>query len=164
MKPLRIIGLSFALLAALAAVLAAGALAAPVSSVVYDATPTPLPPNVASVGFEATSTSQFGDYVHLAGTDRVLGTVTVTMSDWALYSDYSSDTRYAGELGDVVTPDHRQRVQQPSRHERGTRHTACHHDPDHHDSLAASGRPDLFQRNGLEGRRRPIAGRAHRQS
>ena len=51
---------------------------------------------MASVGFEATSTSQFGDYVHLAGTDRVLGTVTVTMSDWALYSDYSSDTRYAG--------------------------------------------------------------------
>ena len=41
MKPLRIIGLSFALLAALAAVLAAGALAAPVSSVVYDATPSP---------------------------------------------------------------------------------------------------------------------------
>jgi hypothetical protein len=83
------------LLVALAAFLVAGASAAP-PSVVYNATPNPLPPNVASVGFEATSTSQFGDYVHLAGTDRVLGTVTVTMSDWALYSDYSSDTRYAG--------------------------------------------------------------------
>jgi hypothetical protein len=53
-----------------------------------------LPPNVASLGFEATSTSQFGDYVHLAGTDRVLQAVTVTMSDWALYSDYATDVRY----------------------------------------------------------------------
>ena len=94
MKPLRVIGLSSALLGALTAVLVAGALAAPVPSTVYDATPTPLPPNVASVGFEATSTSQFGDYVHLGGTDRVLKTVAVTMSDWALYSDYSSDARY----------------------------------------------------------------------
>jgi hypothetical protein len=54
----------------------------------YDATPNPLPPNVASVGFEATSTSEFGDYVHLAGINRDLKTVTVTMSDWALHSDY----------------------------------------------------------------------------
>lgn len=68
----------------------AGAIAAPVPSVVYDATPTPLPPNVASVGFQATSTSEFGDYVRLGGTDRVLKTVTVTMSDWALNSDYPS--------------------------------------------------------------------------
>jgi hypothetical protein len=64
-------------------------------SVVYNATPSPLPPNVASLGFEATSTSEFGDYVHLAGTNRRLNTVTVTMSDWALYSDYSSDVRYS---------------------------------------------------------------------
>ena len=63
---------------------------------VYNATPNPLPPNVASLGFEATSTSEFGDYVHLAGTDRRLTTVTVTMSDWALYSDYASDIRYSG--------------------------------------------------------------------
>lgn len=64
---------------------------------VYDATPNPLPPNVASLGFQATQTSEFGDYVHLAGTDRVLNTVTVTMSDWALFSDYSSpDSPYSG--------------------------------------------------------------------
>jgi hypothetical protein len=75
---------------------ATAATAAPVPSVVYNAIPTPLPPNVASLGFEATSTSEFGDYVHLAGTDRVLKTVTVTMSDWALYSDYATDVRYAG--------------------------------------------------------------------
>lgn len=66
------------------------------SSTVYDATPATLPPNVASLGYEATSTSEFGDYVHLAGTDRKLGTVTVTMSNWALFADYASDVRYSG--------------------------------------------------------------------
>mgnify|MGYP001613808621 CR=1 FL=1 len=56
------------------------------ASVVYDALPNPLPGNVASLGYEATSTSEFGDYVHLGGTDRNLTTVTVTMSNWALQS------------------------------------------------------------------------------
>lgn len=58
------------------------------SSVLYDATPATLPPNMASLGYEATSTSEFGDLISLAGTNRHLGTVTVTMSDWALHSDY----------------------------------------------------------------------------
>jgi disulfide bond formation protein DsbB len=66
------------------------------SSVVYDALPTISPQtNYPSVGYEATSTSEFGDIVHLAGTDRVLNTVTVTMSDWAKYADYATDSRYA---------------------------------------------------------------------
>lgn len=77
-----------ALCAALALVPVAGASAAPIPSVVYDAVPSPLPPNVVSLGYEATSTSEFGDLVHLRGTDRVLRSVTVTMSDWALRSDY----------------------------------------------------------------------------
>lgn len=80
---------------AVAAVLAAPA-GAVTPTVIYNAIPATLPPNVASLGFEATSTSQFGDYVHLAGTDRILGSVTVTMSDWALYADYATDARYSG--------------------------------------------------------------------
>jgi hypothetical protein len=60
------------------------------SQSVYNAVPKPLPPNVASLGFEATSTSEFGDYVHLGGKNRLLKTVTVTMSDWALAADYPS--------------------------------------------------------------------------
>jgi len=72
--------------------------APPSATTVYNAVTSPLPPNVASVGFEATSTSEFGDYVHLAGTDRVLDKVTVTMSDWALYSDYASNPSYVGNL------------------------------------------------------------------
>lgn len=66
------------------------------NATVYDATPSTLPPNVASLGFQATSTSEFGDYVHLAGTDRTLSSVTVTMSNWALFADYAADVRYNG--------------------------------------------------------------------
>ncbi|MDX6582655.1 MAG: large repetitive protein [Solirubrobacterales bacterium] len=93
-----------ALSAMFAASLVAGASAAPTPTVVYDATPTPLPPNVASLGFEATSTDQFGDDVHLGGTDRVLKTVKVTLSDWALYSDYSSDARYSANSSTWTHP------------------------------------------------------------
>jgi hypothetical protein len=70
--------------------------AATSSAVVYDAISNPLPPNMPSVGFQATRTSEFGDHIHLAGTNRGLKTITITMSDWALYSDYSSDARYMG--------------------------------------------------------------------
>src|SRR4026207_2083547 len=67
------------------------------AGVVYNAIPNPLPPNVASVGYEATSTSEFGDSVHLSTTnaDRRLNTVPVTMSDGALSSDYSSAFLYS---------------------------------------------------------------------
>ena len=55
---------------------------------VYDAIPNPLSLNMGSLSFQATQTSEFGDYVHLGGTNRILNTVTVTMSDWALHSAY----------------------------------------------------------------------------
>lgn len=53
------------------------------STVVYDNIPTTQPANVPSVGFEATSTSEFGGQVGLAGSDRKDPTVTVLMSSWA---------------------------------------------------------------------------------
>jgi len=67
------------------------------SNTVYNAIPAALPPNVQSLGYEATSTAEFGDYVHLGGTSRNLDTVTVTMSNWALYSDYVNDERYSAD-------------------------------------------------------------------
>jgi len=73
------------------------ALAVPAPTIVYDAIPNPLAPNYPSLGFQATQTAEFGDYVHLAGTNRALRTVTVTMSDWALYVDYSTDIRYQSD-------------------------------------------------------------------
>jgi hypothetical protein len=66
------------------------------TSVIYNALPDPLPPNAPSQPFQAQQTFEFGDYIHLGGTDRNLTMITVAMSDWALYSDYSSDVRYSG--------------------------------------------------------------------
>ena len=71
---------------------------------VYDAIPNPLPGNVASLGFQSNHTAEFGDYVHLAGTARKLASVTVTMSDHALYSDYSSDPRYSANSASWTHP------------------------------------------------------------
>lgn len=53
------------------------------STVVYDAIPSPLEPNYPSQPFQAQQTHEFGDYVHLADTDRLLNTVTVTLANWA---------------------------------------------------------------------------------
>ena len=52
---------------------------------VYSNVPSSLPGNVPSVGYEATSTSEFGDLVQLAGSQRSSGNlpVTVVMSIWA---------------------------------------------------------------------------------
>lgn len=93
-----------AMIAAAFALVSAPAASAATTTTVYDATPSPLPPNVASLGFQATSTSEFGDLVILGGTDRALESVTVTMSDWALFSDYSSDIRYSGDSTNWTHP------------------------------------------------------------
>ena len=57
---------------------------------IYNAIPTPLPPSMPSVGFQATSTYEFGDYIQLAGTLRDVDEVTVTMVTWALFATYPS--------------------------------------------------------------------------
>ena len=61
-------------------------------SVVFNATVTPLPGNLPSLGFQATQTAEFGDAVQLAGTNRVLRSAIVTMSDWAKASDYTGSS------------------------------------------------------------------------
>src|SRR2546423_605025 len=58
------------------------------AAVIYDSIPAPLPPNVPSLGYQATQSSEFGDLIQFAGTSRTVNRVTVTMSDWALASDY----------------------------------------------------------------------------
>lgn len=75
------------------------------SEVVYDALPSVSPiTNYPSQPFQAQQTAEFGDYIHLGGTARVLKTVTVTMSDWALFSDYSSDPRYQNDSTNWTHP------------------------------------------------------------
>ena len=57
------------LLISLATVLAAGSL---FGEIVYSSIPKPLPGNVASLGYEATSTSEFGNGVNLAPIEKTI--------------------------------------------------------------------------------------------
>ena len=73
------------------AALYAAILAVPASAgVIYDSIPGPVPPNVPSLGYQATQTSEFGNLIAFDGTGRDLDHVTVLMSDWALASTYGS--------------------------------------------------------------------------
>lgn len=56
--------------------------------VIYNAIPDPLPTNVVSLGYQATSTSEFGDHIQFAPGPRSLLNVTVTLSNWAKFSDH----------------------------------------------------------------------------
>jgi len=58
------------------------ALAAPAPVAMYDSIGAAVPGNVVSLGFEATSTQEFGDLVQLAPGARRLDTVTVLLSSW----------------------------------------------------------------------------------
>jgi hypothetical protein len=81
------------------AMLAASALMALAASsagaeAVYSNVPSPLPGNFASIGFAATSSTQFGGEVELAGTPNKnsMVAVQVVMSDWACESgSWSAD-------------------------------------------------------------------------
>ncbi len=68
--------------------LAAGSPLAVGAATIYDSIPAPLPPNVPSLGYQATQSSEFGDLIQFGGTSRVLKQVKLAMSDWALASDY----------------------------------------------------------------------------
>jgi hypothetical protein len=58
------------------------------AGVVYSNIPGVLNANYPSVGYQATSTREFGDRVGFAGTDRDLQSVTATMSSWAHQEDF----------------------------------------------------------------------------
>ncbi|HEV3309753.1 MAG TPA: hypothetical protein VG815_04470 [Chloroflexota bacterium] len=53
------------------------------STVIYTSIPSPLPDNLPSLGFQSAHTSEFGNQVNFGGSDRVLDTVTVTLSSQA---------------------------------------------------------------------------------
>lgn len=54
----------------------------------YNSTFIPLPPNAASIGYHATATAEFGDLVRLSGAAHYIDCVLVTMTSWAIRSDY----------------------------------------------------------------------------
>ena len=53
------------------------------TEVIYNSIPEPVPGSSPSVGFQATQTSEFGDFVAFAGTNRTLASVDVLMNSWA---------------------------------------------------------------------------------
>ena len=52
----------------------------------YNSIPSKVSGNVASIGFEATQTIEFGDAVALSGKNRTLSSMTVLLSSWACES------------------------------------------------------------------------------
>ena len=66
------------------------------AGVVYDSIPAPLPPNVSSLGYEATSTRELGNAVNLGPGSRQLTGITVVMSNWAKESTYEAIGASAG--------------------------------------------------------------------
>jgi hypothetical protein len=101
----RLGGLAAVLLAALAVVaLTASAASAMVSyTPIYNNIPAPLPGNVASEAFEATSTSQFGGEVELAGPTSNNTKVSVAMSSWACQSGGAEDGTCVSAKGSKFT-------------------------------------------------------------
>lgn len=81
--------LSRARLIALAVLLLASCLPCAVNaSLVYNSIPGPLPPNVPSLGFEASAASEFGDLIQFAGTNRTLTQVTLVITAGALAANF----------------------------------------------------------------------------
>ncbi len=60
------------------------------ADVIFSNLPAVLPGNLASIGYQATQTSELGDHVQFAGGARNLKSATVTMSNWALAPTGSS--------------------------------------------------------------------------
>jgi hypothetical protein len=80
-RPRRAVSAAVALVAVLAfAAIGAGTAGA---ETVYNNVPSKLPGNFASIGLEATSSSEFGGEIELAGKARSKPTLTVVMSSWA---------------------------------------------------------------------------------
>jgi hypothetical protein len=89
-----------AVLATAGLVLGAAATAnAMVSEVIYNSIPTPLPGNVPSQAFEATSTSEFGGAVEIASPSKAITKVTVGMSSWACQSGGAEDGSCVTAMG-----------------------------------------------------------------
>jgi PEP-CTERM motif len=65
-------------------------------AILYDSIPSPLPQNVVSEGYECCTEGQVGNQIALAGSQRELGTVTVTMSNWAYQAAYPGFGTAAG--------------------------------------------------------------------
>ena len=76
------------------AVLACVSSVAMAQSTIYSNIPGALADNYPSLGYEATSTSEFGDRINFGGTARLLQSATVTVSSWARSEDFGGATTF----------------------------------------------------------------------
>lgn len=76
------------------------------ADVIYNSIPSPFPTNLPSLGYQATQTSEFGDEIIFAGNARNLTDVNITLSDWALYSQYGDQVTasYTSTAAGWTTP------------------------------------------------------------
>lgn len=81
--------LTFAALTALAPLAAR-------AEIVFNSIPSPLPASMASFGYEADSIAEFGMAITLAGTNRNVNTVSVTMVNWSYESTFEPVGTSAG--------------------------------------------------------------------
>jgi len=58
------------------------------STAIFNSIPDPLPGNLPSQPYQAQQATEVGDYIQFVGTERNLSSVTVTMSSWAMHSEY----------------------------------------------------------------------------
>lgn len=66
------------------------------AGVIYNSILSPLPPSSPSLGYQATSTSGFGDRIAFAGTERNLDSVSIVFTTWAYESTYQTVGTTAG--------------------------------------------------------------------
>jgi hypothetical protein len=79
-------------------VLSLGVVADPMGSTIYHSLPDVLAPDYPSEGFESGHILEIGDRLTLAGTDRRLISVTVTLSSWARSEDFGNAASYVHPL------------------------------------------------------------------
>ena len=62
---------------------AIGAISVAPAETIFDMIPAPYPGSFPSVGYQATSTDEFGDHIMFGGVDRRLDSVVISLTDWA---------------------------------------------------------------------------------
>jgi len=73
-------------------------------TVIYSRVPATLLPSYPSIGFEATSTKELGDFITFGAGPRNLQSATVTMNNWAFFSTYRTDVNWNGNTAFFSLP------------------------------------------------------------
>lgn len=72
--------------------------------VIYDRVPTTLAPSYVSIGAQAYAYKEFGDHVVFAPGGRNLQSATVTVVNWAMFSDYANNPNWNSNSSSFSVP------------------------------------------------------------